>query len=105
MNTRFSGVVLMCLCALPVSGMAFDDDGGTDDPKDAHKALREAVEEIRVHYAPMVRTYGDIDFRSNMSRPGLGIIVRGGGWTAGESKEGAVIIAVTPGSPAAESGR
>ena len=104
MNTRFSGVVLMCLCALPMSGVASDVDGGTDDPNDAHKALREAVEEIRVHYAPMVRTYGDIDFRSDMSRPGLGIIVRGGGWTAGDFMEGAVIIAVTPGSPAAEFG-
>ncbi len=96
----------VCFIALPALGGGPSGNEDTDDPQDAHRALREAVENIRVHYAPGADTYQQFVVRSGFNRPSLGIILDGGSWfSRGEkAKAGAEIIAVTPGSPADEAG-
>lgn len=106
MNNRCVVLAIACFIALPAFG---GDQGLTEDPDgsgDPHRALREAVEDIRIHFAPdagLARGYVLDDLR--LRRPGLGIIVSGG-WSSGreEGAPGAEILAVTPGSPAAEAG-
>ncbi len=96
--------VFLCLAAISVSGVGFADEESTDDPKDAHKALRDAVDEIRIQYSPKKWVYGEFLSRADMNRPGLGIVIKGGFSWPGETDPGAVILGVTPGSPAEEAG-
>jgi hypothetical protein len=99
-------LALACLVALPALGgdpVLIEDP---DDPKDPHRALREAVEDIRIHYAPNAGFAEDFVLSSSrLNRPGLGIIIAGG-WSSRHVKgmPGAEILAVTPGSPADEAG-
>ena len=104
MRNHWIVCAVVCFVALPTFGGGLVGIEDTDDPKDAHRALREAVENIRVHYAP--DTYQEFEFQAGLNRPSLGIILRGGSWfSRGEKAEaGAEIVAVTPGSSADEAG-
>ncbi len=95
----------VCLFTLPVLGGESGLIEDSDDQKDPHLALREAVDNIRVHFAPRAGFYEEFVYQSGSNRTGLGLIIRGGSsWLGGEGAPGAEILAVTPGSPADEAG-
>jgi len=95
-------VCLVALAATVASAAGIDD---IDDPRDSHQALRDAVDDIRFHYAPHAGNLKDFVYLSGLKRSGLGIILRGGSFNPpGEVERGAEILAVTPGSPADQAG-
>jgi S1-C subfamily serine protease len=105
MKNRLVLFAVACLVALPVAGIDIDERETTDDPGDRHRALREAVENIRVQYAPHVWDADGFVYRFDSSRPGLGIILLPGSYFPRSGPEnGAEIMAVSPGSPADEAG-
>lgn len=96
---------VVCLVALPVCGGDLGMIEDTDDPKDPHRALREAVADIRIRYAPGAGAYKEFTYHSGFNRPGLGMIIRSEfSFPRGEVEPGAEILAITPGSPADEAG-
>ncbi len=105
MRKQWVYYVVVCLVALPVCAR---DSASTEDPensKDPHRALRDAVQDIRVHYASPDGAYQNFSYFSEANRPGLGIIIRN--WFPAQTRDakpGAEILAVTPGSPADEAG-
>jgi S1-C subfamily serine protease len=105
MKSHWLFTAFVCLVTLPVVAGDPGVTGDSDDQQDPHRALREAVENIRVQYAPKAGFYREFVNQAGFNRPGLGIIVRGGSpWTGGEATPGAEILAVSPGSPADEAG-
>ena len=98
-------VTLTTLIALPVGAAALGDEPTPDEPRDPHRTLREAVEEIRSHYAPDAEHARHLWRLAQRDRPGLGLIIGGAPFTSDEAAEpGVTILAVTPGSPADEAG-
>ncbi|MDX2438762.1 MAG: PDZ domain-containing protein [Acidobacteriota bacterium] len=105
MRNNWIMIAVVCLVALPVCAGDPGRVEDTDDPKDPHRALRDAVQDIRVHYAPSAGGSKDFFFGEGFSRSGLGIIIgRVSSVLHGEGAPGAEILAVTPGSPADEAG-
>jgi S1-C subfamily serine protease len=105
MRNRWIFLVVVGLVALPATGAGPEQSAATDDPGDRHRALREAVENIRIQYAPHTGVSEGFVYQFDASRPGLGIILRAGSFfPRGGSETGAEIMAVTPGSPADEAG-
>ena len=95
----------VCVAMLPISGRAQDSSESRNSQQDPHRALREAVEDIRAQYTTQAGAYQDFVYHSRLKRPGLGIILGAGSFDAdGEVESGATIVAVTPGSPADEAG-
>jgi len=80
-------------------------EGNDDTSRDPHRALREAVDDIRTQYLIQTGAPEEFVFQSEWNRPGLGIIL-GSEFFGTQSKDenGARIVAVTPGSPADEAG-
>jgi S1-C subfamily serine protease len=101
-------VVFLIIVVLVMPGIAFSE-GRPDEERDlrvndAHQALREAVERVRVLHAPEANVFfsdGEALFLES-SRPRIGVVVRTADF--GDEPVGAVIDAVTPGSPADEAG-
>lgn len=104
---RVHGIVLAlaCLLALPAIAADHDPEASPDEARNPHRTLREAVEEIRSHYAPGTELSEVLWRQPRLDRPGLGLIIGGGPFIPGDEVEpGAKIVAVTPGSPADEAG-
>lgn len=96
---------IVCLAALPARAGAQEKSESAGLQKDPHRALREAVEDIRTQYATQEGVYQDFVYQSRLNRPSLGIILGAGFFDAnGDDELGAKIVAVTPGSPADEAG-
>jgi C-terminal processing protease CtpA/Prc len=101
--------VMLVLCILIVGAalLAADEIGEekkSSEAKTPHHELREAVAKIRSYYAPEYNAFVDYRLAGADRHMRLGIIL-GGGWFPGEQAEaGALIMAVTPGSPADEAG-
>ena len=105
MRNRWVFLVVVCLVALPATGAGPEQSTAIDDPGDRHRALREAVENIRLQYAPYAEFSEGFAYQYGFNRAGLGIILRGASFNSrNEVEEGAEILAVTPGSPADEAG-
>ena len=97
-------VGLLCLVTIPAFGADSGVAGATGE-KDPHRALREAVQDIRDQYAVQSGKYIQFLEQESLQRVGLGIIL-GGGFLLprDESGAGAQVMAVSPGSPADEAG-
>jgi S1-C subfamily serine protease len=105
MRNRWIFLVVVCLVVLPGTAAGSEQSAATDDPGDRHRALREAVENIRIQYAPHTGVSEGFTYHFESNRPGLGIILRAGSYFPRNTSEtGAEIMAVTPGSPADEAG-
>ncbi len=105
MRNNWIIIAVVCLVTLPVCAGDPGKVEDTDDPKDPHRALRDAVQDIRVHYAPTAGVSNDFFYGEGFSRSGLGIIIGSvSSVLNGEGAAGAEILAVTPGSPADEAG-
>jgi S1-C subfamily serine protease len=101
-------VVLVIVVLLIIPGLAFSGNSSDEERdvrvNDAHKALQEAVERVRVLHAPEANVFfadGEALFLESR-RPRIGVVVRTSDF--GDEPAGAVIDAVTPGSPADEAG-
>ncbi len=96
---------VVCFVSLQASGEGLGGIEGTEDPQDRHQALRDAVKDIRIHYAPRYGVNEASGYYSVSNRTGLGIMLNGGFFSGrDEAEQGAEILAVTPGSPADEAG-
>ena len=102
-------IVVLMVCVTMAgftSAMAESPDNETsNEVKNPHHELREAVAKIRLQYSPDSNTLVNYRLAGVDHHMRLGIILGGGGWNPGdEAQPGAVIAAVTPGSPAEEAG-
>jgi C-terminal processing protease CtpA/Prc len=99
--------IITCLvmaAAVPIWADEIGDEKKSSEARTPHHDLREAVAKIRSHYAPKYNAFVDYRLAGAGRHMRLGIIL-GGGWYPGEQAEaGALIMAVTPGSPADEAG-
>lgn len=104
MNRIIVLLVSLTLIGLPtVRADVIDEEENFNEARTAHHELRDAVAKIRQYYSS---GYEDLDdYRLvNLGRHArLGLIL-GGAWGPGVSDAGAVVIGVTPGSPAEEAG-
>lgn len=96
-------VVTLAL-AIPSFGQEADDEK-TSQFRNPHEELRDAVSKIRSHYLPRGYLSAARDFAELSRRPRLGIILQGSSTESSKgSTPGAVILAISPGSPADEAG-
>jgi membrane-associated protease RseP (regulator of RpoE activity) len=90
--------------AIPAFGQEVDDEK-TGQNRDPHQELRDAVSRIRSHYAPEGYLSVGRDLADLSRRPRLGIILRSSSIEPSKgSSPGAVVLAISPGSPADEAG-
>ena len=98
---------VLCVSMAGAWSLAADEIGEEKTSSEArtpHHELREAVAKIRSYYAPKYNSFLDYRLAGAGRHLRLGIIL-GGGWFPGEQAEaGALVMAVTPGSPADEAG-
>jgi C-terminal processing protease CtpA/Prc len=101
-------VMIICVAlagAVPVAADVRDDEKNPNEAKTPYHELREAVAKIRSQFSPGYNTFVDYRLAGAGRHLRLGIILGGGAWFPVEQREaGALIIAVTPGSPADEAG-
>jgi S1-C subfamily serine protease len=104
MLRSFFALTAVALLALPAAAGETTEEQEPIEVREAHEALREAVRGIKAQYS----WPEDFEFRYEVAdafeRPGLGILVAGGGFLSDGVHDGAEIVAVTPGSPADEAG-
>jgi len=108
MRTIFSAVLVVTFAiAMPSFGDEIGDEE-TSQTRNPHSELRDAVSKIRSQYVPVSGgeiVYAGGDLAELSRRPRLGIILQGRNiWHRDAPESGAVVLAVTPGSPADEAG-
>jgi S1-C subfamily serine protease len=99
-------VLVMCLSlasTVAVQADVIDDEKRLEGPKSPHEELRDAVARIRSYYSPDYNMLANYKLARARHHARLGLIL-GGAWIPGDGEAGAVVVAVTPGSPAAEAG-
>jgi S1-C subfamily serine protease len=106
MKQLFSTVACVLLvAAAPLSADVIDDQESSSEAKSPHRELREAVAKIRSHYSPDYNAFVDYRLAGAGRHMRLGIILGPAAWKLAEQQEpGALIMAVTPGSPADAAG-
>jgi S1-C subfamily serine protease len=101
--------LMLTLCVLmvgtvPIAAEEIAGEKNASEASNPHLDLRDAVAKIRSHYAPEYNALVDYRLAGRGRHLRLGIIL-GGVWAPDErAQAGAVIMAVTPGSPAVEAG-
>lgn len=105
MRMAFSAVlVVMSVMATPSFGDEIGDESKTQT-RNPHQELREAVWKIRSNYTPEGYLSIAHDLAELSRRPRLGLILQNSSTATGKAPvRGAVVMAVTPGSPADEAG-
>jgi membrane-associated protease RseP (regulator of RpoE activity) len=90
--------------AIPSFGQEVDDEKASQT-RSPHQELRDAVSRIRSHYIPGGHVSVGRDLAELSRRPRLGIILQGSSIEPSKgSAPGAVVLAISPGSPADEAG-
>jgi type II secretory pathway component PulC len=104
MKRTFVMLVCLTLTGLPmVQADVVDEEKNSNQARTAHHELREAVAKIRQYYSSGHNAFGDYGLVDLGRHARLGLIL-GGTWGPGVSNAGAVVVGVTPGSPAEEAG-
>jgi C-terminal processing protease CtpA/Prc len=100
-------ILTLCIFMVSAATLAADEIGeekNSNEARTPHHELREAVAKIRSFYAPKYNALVDYRLATTGRHMRLGILL-GSGWYAGDEAEaGAMIMGVTPGSPAEEAG-
>jgi C-terminal processing protease CtpA/Prc len=102
-------MVLVLSCCLALSAVptvqadVIGDENNPNQPRTAHQELRDAVARIRQYYSPGSKLLGDVRLAGFGGQARLGIIL-GSAWALEDREPGALVMAVTPGSPADEAG-
>ena len=98
-------VCIFLAAAAPVAADVTDDKAKSGEAKTPHHELRDAVAKIRSHYSPGYNVYVDYRLAGAGRHMRLGLILGPAGWKQADQHEaGALVMAVTPGSPAEEAG-
>jgi S1-C subfamily serine protease len=92
---------MLVAAAVPLSADVVDDQKKSHEATSPHRELLDAVAKIRSYYSPGYNTFVDYRLAGTGRHMRLGIIVGPVIWKIAEQQEpGALIMAVTPGSPA-----
>lgn len=105
MKNAFILTVCLTMAGLTPAMADSPDNETSNEVRTPHHELREAVAKIRSYYSPDGNLLAGYRLAGVGRQMKLGIILAPGGWSSAEdSYPGAVIMAVTPGSPAEEAG-
>jgi hypothetical protein len=97
----------VCILIAGAALLAADEIGEEEKSSVArtpHHELREAVAKIRSYYAPKYNAFVDYRLATTGRHLRLGILLGGAWFQGGQEEAGALVMAVTPGSPAHEAG-
>lgn len=100
-------IVALCIVAAGVAPLAADEIGeekSSNEARTPHHELREAIAKIRSYYAPKYDALVDYRLAGMGRHLRLGIILGGASISSDQAGPGALVMAVTPGSPADEAG-
>ncbi len=102
--TMIAGMLVTAVFATPAVADEIDKEK-TSQVRNPHHELRDAVSKIRSYYLPVEDLPIGRDLAELSRRPRLGIVLQGRAIAPRETPEhGAVVWAITPGSPADEAG-
>jgi S1-C subfamily serine protease len=99
-------ILVVCLVLSSVAGVqadVIDNEKRSEGAKSPHDELRDAVAKIRSYYSPDSNLLANYRLAGAGHHARLGLLL-GGAWIPGGGEPGAVVVAVTPGSPADEAG-
>ena len=106
MKMILRSLLVLVMVGAPTAWLFASDGGQSQDQLTvAHEELREAVGKIRAFHTAEGQFNVARDMMRELRRPRIGILLQSGAsWHSADGEPGAVIQAVTPGSPAEDAG-